>query len=264
MPRAALGASLSATKQVAGGLFEGGSITYTVVLTNNGLTTQPDAAGDEMLDVLPAGLTLTGASATAGTAAADPANRRATWNGSLAPGASVTVTIQATIQPGTRGATLSNQALLAWDADGDGANEAAGVTDDPAGAGSGNPTVLTVGSQPLSFYTVPPCRVLDTRTTGPLGNETRPIAVAGVCGIPATAKAIAANVTVVTPNAPGHLTLFPSGVAAPVTSTINFSPGQIRANNAILALGNGGLDLKAALVGGGQVHAILDVSGYFQ
>ena len=63
----------------------GGTVTYTVVLTNNGTGNQADNAGNEFTDVLPAGLTLVSATATSGTAVATVGTNTVTWNGSLAP-----------------------------------------------------------------------------------------------------------------------------------------------------------------------------------
>jgi hypothetical protein len=125
---------------------------------------------------------------------------------------------------------------------------------------------------PLDFYSLVPCRVVDTRdANGPFGGPAlasngtkRRFAVAGQCGIPADAQAIAANVTVVSPTASGDLRLGPSGFAAP-TSTINFSIGQVRANDAFLALTGdplGSLAVQADLAG--AVHLVLDVVGYFK
>ncbi len=116
----------------------------------------------------------------------------------------------------------------------------------------------------LSFYTVPPCRVFDSRSGSPVGPVGRTIPVGGRCGIPDTARAVAANVTVVTPTAPGHITLAPWRLPLPTSSTINFSAGQIRANNAILPLGEDAALEAFAAIPGGQTHMILDVSGYFQ
>jgi uncharacterized repeat protein (TIGR01451 family) len=134
-------ATLAGTKTVAGTFVPGGAVTYTVVLTNSGPNTQGDNPGDEFTDVLPAELTLVGATATSGTAAATVATNTVTWNGSLAAGASVTITIDAVIDadagPGT---TISNQGTIAYDADGNGTNEASGVTDDPATAAEDDPT----------------------------------------------------------------------------------------------------------------------------
>jgi len=70
------------------------------------------------------------------------------------------------------------------------------------------------------------------------------------------------------PTGAGHLTVFPGDyVAAPTTSAINFSVGQTRANQAILPLaigGAGNLLVDPVVVGGGSVHLIVDVVGYFE
>ncbi|HSK79401.1 MAG TPA: IPTL-CTERM sorting domain-containing protein [Thermoanaerobaculia bacterium] len=135
--------SITGTKTASGSFSPGGSVLYTVVLTNTGPGTQQDNPGAEFTDVLPAGLTLVGASATSGTATATVATNTVTWNGSLAPSASVTITISALINaaPGT---TVTNQGTTAFDMDGNGTNEASGVTDDPSGLGASNPTVFVV------------------------------------------------------------------------------------------------------------------------
>jgi hypothetical protein len=93
---------------------------------------------------------------------------------------------------------------------------------------------------------------------------TRTIAAAGLCGIPPAAKTVAVNLTAVGPTAPGHLTIFPAGTPIPATSSMNFSAGTVRANNAVLPLWDGALEVLAVLGGGGQVDLIVDVSGYFQ
>jgi uncharacterized repeat protein (TIGR01451 family) len=142
-------ATLSGTKTVSGTFAPGGAVTYTVVLTNSGPGTQGDNPGNEFADVLPASLTLISALATSGTATATPATNTVAWNGSLAAGASVTITINAIIKvavaPGT---TISNQGTIAYDADGNGTNEASAVTDDPATTPQGDPTSFEVGAAP--------------------------------------------------------------------------------------------------------------------
>lgn len=120
-----------------------------------------------------------------------------------------------------------------------------------------------------SFYTVTPCRIVDTRNTaGPLGGpaigpgQVRALAVGGRCGISSSAEAVAANITVVTPAANGHLTIVPTGSPQPSTSTINFRAGLVRANNSILRLGTaGGLTVFSGSPG--DVHVIVDVNGFF-
>ncbi len=125
----------------------------------------------------------------------------------------------------------------------------------------------------LGFYTLPPCRLIDTRrspsfTGGPAlaPGTPRSFTVAGLCGIPGDARALAVNVTVTQPHAAGHLTLFPANTApVPPTSTINYAPGQTRANQAIVPLSPDGTGTLAVQVGSaGVVHLILDVAGYFR
>ena len=138
-------AALSATKTVSGQTRPGGPIVYTIVLTNNGPGDQQDNPGAELTDVLPPELILTGASATSGTATATPATNTVTWNGVLASGASTTITIQATIDPDTApGTVISNQAIVSFDTNEDGLNDANGLSDDPSVAGGGDPTALVV------------------------------------------------------------------------------------------------------------------------
>jgi len=67
-----------------------------------------------------------------------------TWNGLLLPGASVTITIPATINAGTAGTVVSNQGTVNFDANRDGTNEASALTDDPGLGGASDPTVFTV------------------------------------------------------------------------------------------------------------------------
>lgn len=138
-------AALTATKTAAGQFRPGGAISYSVVISNSATTAQFDNPGNEFTDVLPAGLTLVSASATSGTAVATVATNTVTWNGSVPGSGAVTITINATVAAAVApGSLISNQGNLSFDADGNGANEATGLTDDPAIAGAGNPTVFTV------------------------------------------------------------------------------------------------------------------------
>ena len=132
-------------------------------------------------------------------------------------------------------------------------------------------TACTPGAGPgADFYTVTPCRLLDTRNpAGPNGGpalqpgQERTFTIAGACGVPATAKAVSLNLTIVQPTAAGNLTLFPADQTAPLASAISFKAGAIRANNAVLGLSSAGaLKVKAATTG--TVHFILDVNGYLQ
>jgi len=137
--------------------------------------------------------------------------------------------------------------------------------------GSATVTVAPAGSAVL-FYTLPPCRLLDTRNTpaGPLAGpslqagQVRTFALAGVCGIPGTARAISANATITSPLQPGFLTLYPADVVKPLASSINFMPDKRAPTTPFYrspSTDRFDQGLHRLL---GAVQFILDVNGYFQ
>ncbi len=82
--------------------------------------------------------------------------------------------------------------------------------------------------------------------------------------MPANARALAVNVTVTAPTAPGVVTFTPAGIVPMGASTISYGPGQTRANNAVAALGEGGAVLVHCAQASGTVHLVVDVSGWFR
>jgi uncharacterized repeat protein (TIGR01451 family) len=153
---AASGATVSGTKSVSGAPFHPGStVTYTVVLHNTGTGAQADNPGNEFTDVLPAQLTLVSAAATSGTPVATVATNTVTWNGVIPAGGSVTITIQATIKSSvTSGTPISNQGAISYDADGNGTNEAAAVTDDPGTGAGADATAFSVQQDVIEVPTL--------------------------------------------------------------------------------------------------------------
>jgi hypothetical protein len=127
-------------------------------------------------------------------------------------------------------------------------------------------TVIPTSTGGSAFYTVAPCRVLDTRNAGgPLAAQTsRTVAVAGTCEVPATAKAITFNLTVVAPTVAGALQVYPSDQSPPTTAAVNYSAGQTRGNNGIIGLSATGAVAVRNRQATGSAHVILDVSGYFE
>lgn len=126
---------------------------------------------------------------------------------------------------------------------------------------------------PLKFFSVTPCRVLDTRKPdGPLGgpvllaNEKRVFGpVTGACGIPASAVALAVNVTVTSPAASGSLRVYSGNLIPTSFNSVAFAVGRTRACISTLRIAtNGAGTIGIANDSAGTVHAILDVSGYFQ
>ena len=139
---------VTGTKTVSGSFTVGGTVTYTIVLSNSGSAASLDNAGNELTDTLPASLTLVSATATAGTAGTS--SNTVTWNGSIPAAGSVTITITATINAGAQGTTITNQGSFVYDADLNGTNESSGTTDNPAVGGANDPTSFAVASAALS------------------------------------------------------------------------------------------------------------------
>jgi hypothetical protein len=141
-------------------------------------------------------------------------------------------------------------------------------TSTPTGTATATPTPLPG----INFYTVVPCRVLDTRdASGPLGGpslsggNSRTFIIINSCGIPPGAVAVSVNIAETQPQGAGHLRIYPAGSPLPNVSAINFSAGQTRSNNAILSLGaGGGISVYAGIGAGQTVDFVLDVNGYFQ
>jgi hypothetical protein len=122
----------------------------------------------------------------------------------------------------------------------------------------------------MELFTVPPCRVFDSRSGDPLTVGFQVLQVAGRCGIPVRARAVSANLTVVGAQVAGYLTVYAGDSVLPFTPTINFNAGQVRANNAVVQLagdGTGTVTVYYGAVGPGALTAtvdlILDVNGFF-
>ncbi len=115
------------------------------------------------------------------------------------------------------------------------------------------------------FTGITPFRVLDTRVSG--GGAciagVRSLQVAGVdgSGVPSNAAAVALNVTVVGPRAAGFLTVYPSNAALPLASNLNYSTGQVIANNVTVKTGpDGSVNIYA---NAGCPDVVVDLVGSF-
>jgi uncharacterized repeat protein (TIGR01451 family) len=252
---------LSVTKSDGGleGRF-GFPLTYTITVTNQG---PAGVSGATLTDDFPAGLSGVSWTCTASAGSACPAGGTGTIAASLTllVGGTATFTATGTVAAGAA-SPLVNTAIVM---------PPAGVTDlDPS---DNTATTSTVVAE-VEFYTATPCRVADTRdpagdSGGPAlaANAVRTFPVRGLCSVPADARAVILNVAVVGPTDAGDLRLFPSGMAAPLASTINFQPGAVRANNAIIGLGTDGrLAVQCDMPAGstGTAHFLIDISGYFR
>jgi uncharacterized repeat protein (TIGR01451 family) len=241
----AASADLTITKSAPANVFRGQQVVYTITVTNNGPT---DAVGVSVADPTPTGLTFVsnaGACATAFPCAL----------GSVQSGSTRSITATYDIpaayagpQPVVNTATVS------------------ATTPDPNSAN--NSFSVSSRLDPVSLSTLSPCRLVDTRDVSSpslVASATRTFTITGTCGVPSTAKAVSANITVTAPTGAGDLQIFPTGTSAPGASAINYTAGQTRANNAVIPLGVGGaIDVEVDQAAPGTVDFILDVNAYFE
>ena len=118
------------------------------------------------------------------------------------------------------------------------------------------------------FNPLVPSRLLDTRngTGAPVGKlgqgQTLNLQVSGRGGVPASGvSALVMNVTVTNPSSAGFLTAFPTGVALPIASNLNFRAGQTVPNRVMVRLGTSG---KVSLYNAsGTTDVVADVNGWF-
>ncbi len=120
------------------------------------------------------------------------------------------------------------------------------------------------------FNGVTPTRVLDSRTaTGGWGSPlvagtTREVRVrqpTNALGVPSTATAVIATVTVTGGTTGSFVSVWPSGTARPGSSTVNFAAGQTIPNLTIVPIGAwGGISFANNT---GAVDVIMDIVGFF-
>ncbi len=118
------------------------------------------------------------------------------------------------------------------------------------------------------FFAVTPCRVLDTRNA--MGEFGGPMLAAGQgrsyrlplanCNLSGTAAAFSLNATVVPTASLGYLTLWPTGAAQPLVSTLNAVGDAVVANAAIVPAGTAG-GVSSFVTN--DTALILDTNGYF-
>ena len=119
------------------------------------------------------------------------------------------------------------------------------------------------------FVPVDPVRLLDTREPETAGQPAYPLGEQEVleldtrqAGLPWPTRAVALNVTAVTPSAGTYLTVFPGDAQeVPLASNLNLDTGQILPN---LVLGRLGADGTLGIYNDtGEVHVLADLAGFF-
>jgi len=112
------------------------------------------------------------------------------------------------------------------------------------------------------YTALTPARILDTRSGSPIGpNSQRKVQITGNGGVPAThVSAVVLNLTGTQASQATFLTVFPSG-NVPTASNLNLRAGEDRPNLVMVPVAaDGSVQLYNAQ---GTVHAIFDVTGYF-
>jgi hypothetical protein len=118
------------------------------------------------------------------------------------------------------------------------------------------------------FNPLVPARLLDTRTLnpGPIAKltpgQTLDLQVTGRGGVPSSGvAAVVLNVTATNPSTTGFLTVFPTGVATPNASSLNFKAGDTVPNRVMVGVGTGG---KVSIFNpAGTTDVVADVNGWF-
>lgn len=105
--------TVQATLDVSGKFLEGSTVTYTLVLVNNGPVQFPDSPGAEIVLSLPSAVAVTDISTSSGTASGGGSpGATVFWNGPLALGETVVIVVEGMILPGSLGSTAVAQGEL--------------------------------------------------------------------------------------------------------------------------------------------------------
>jgi len=114
------------------------------------------------------------------------------------------------------------------------------------------------------FASVTPARLMDTRIG--LGGSLRlakgsvtPLTVAGQAGVPSSATMAVLNVTSVSPDADGYVTVYPCDGPVPDVSSLNPAPGSARPNIVITPLSADGSVCVFTVT---DVDIVVDITGY--
>ena len=140
-------------------------------------------------------------------------------------------------------------------------------------------------SAPSYHQSIEPERILDTRQSGPntyshyvendtplgadttltlpiTGDTVTPATSGAPTTIPATATAVAADITVLGGTSNGYVTIYADGTQQPITSATNYGINSTVTGYQIVPLGQDGkIDLYNASTG--TAHVLVDITGYF-
>ena len=86
--------------------------------------------------------------------------------------------------------------------------------------------------------------------------------VAGIANVPLSSVAAELNVTAIPEKTGGYLTVYPTGTSRPLASNVNFSSGNIIANQAVVQIGSSGM-VSVYNSSSSPVELVVDLEGYF-
>jgi hypothetical protein len=120
------------------------------------------------------------------------------------------------------------------------------------------------------YYALAPARIVDTRPATQVGPFATPLRggsvdvvnVAGHGGVPGSGVvAVVGDVAVTDTTQSSYLTVYPSDVARPLASDLNWAPGATVANLVVTKLATAGS--VGVYDQSGQVDFVFDVAGYY-
>jgi hypothetical protein len=201
---------------------------------------------------------------TNAAAVAGEASATVSWLAPVSDGGSAITSYTVTSTPGAFTASVSGSVYSAT---------VTGLTDGTSytftisatnAVGTGPPSAASNAVVPGrgAYQPVTPTRILDTRSTTPIGpGGTLNVQITGQGPLPASGvSAVVLNVTVTNTTAPSFLTVWPAGVPRPLASNLNWVSGQTVPNLVEVAVGvNGRVSIFNPA---GTVDVIFDVAGY--
>jgi hypothetical protein len=137
-----------------------------------------------------------------------------------------------------------------------------------------SPSSQNLRPEPLAFFPLTPCRLIDTRTPSggsvsiTSGLPVRRFQAWDSCGIPTRAVSLVGNFTAVDATGAGKFHAFPAGYGLPASWVVAFSPYKTRAGFGFLYINApvtvpGKFDVYFEAAPGNSANFIFDVSGFF-
>ena len=122
-------------------------------------------------------------------------------------------------------------------------------------------TGVWMGGRGDTLTPATPTRLADSRNDGTrlLSHQARAIQIAGVGGVPATARNAVISLVAVNAAAPGFVTAWPCGQPMPTTSSLNFTAGTTTSNTTMQGLGEGG---KVCVYSNTSLELVVDIQAY--